>query len=66
MQYHFVLVDYLCDARGGDLRAGTDVDDAVVVDPGRLEPYRLTEKARVVIARAVALRSGGAVAPRGA
>jgi ADP-ribose pyrophosphatase YjhB (NUDIX family) len=66
VQYHFVLVDYLCHPRGGVLRAGTDVDDVAVVDPNRLEPYRLTEKARVVIARAVALEIGGADAPRGA
>jgi len=66
VQYHFVLVDYVCDARGGDLRAGSDVGDVVVADPGRLEPYRLTEKARVVIARAVAMKIGGAVAPGGA
>ena len=66
VQYHFVLVDYLCHSRGGDLRAGTDVDDVVVVDPAQLEPYRLTEKARAVIARAMALRIEGAIAPKGA
>jgi ADP-ribose pyrophosphatase YjhB (NUDIX family) len=66
VQYHFVLVDYRCEVRGGDLRAGSDVDDVVVVDPDRLDPYRLTEKARDVIARAVTLKIQGAVAPEGA
>lgn len=56
VQYHFVLVDYLCTPRGGDLRPGTDVDDVVVAPVNALEPYRLTEKARVVIGRALSLR----------
>lgn len=32
VQYHYVLVDYLCWPVGGQLRAGGDVDDAVLVD----------------------------------
>lgn len=56
VQYHFVIVDYLCVPRGGDLRAGTDVDDVAVAPVNALSPYRLTEKARDVIERAVTLR----------
>jgi hypothetical protein len=37
------------------LRAGTDVDDAVLVPVGAIDRYRLTEKARMVINRAVTL-----------
>ena len=55
VRYHFVLVDYLCSPRGGTLRAGTDVDDAVLVPVGAIDRYRLTEKARMVINRAVTL-----------
>ena len=55
VQYHYVLVDYLCWATGGDLRAGSDVDDAVLVDPSELEPYQLTQKATAVIERALQL-----------
>ena len=33
VRYHFVLVDYLCWPIGGDLQAGSDVDDAVLVEP---------------------------------
>lgn len=54
VQYHFVLIDYLCRAVGGRLAAGSDVSEAVVADPGALEPYRLTDKARAVIARGLA------------
>jgi len=54
--YHFVLVDYLCRPRGGQLGAGSDVDAVIVADPAALEPYRMTEKAQAVIARAVQMK----------
>jgi len=53
VRYHFVLVDYLCWPVGGVLRAGSDVDEAVMVDPASLDRFDLTEKAREVIARAL-------------
>ena len=53
--YHFVLVDYLCWPIGGELRAGTDVAEAVLVDPSELGEYELTEKAMSVIERALEL-----------
>jgi ADP-ribose pyrophosphatase YjhB (NUDIX family) len=53
--YHFVIVDYLCSPRGGTLRPGDDVDDAVVADVGALEPYDLTAPVRRVIDRAITL-----------
>ncbi len=55
VQYHYVLVDYLCWPVGGALQAGTDVDDAVLVAPDDLERYGLTPKAVAVIARALEL-----------
>lgn len=55
VRYHFVLVDYLCRPVGGTLVAGSDVDEAVLVDPGELAPYHLTVKATAVIARALEL-----------
>ena len=51
VRYHFVLVDYLCWPVSGDLQAGSDVDDAVLVDPSLMEAYDLTAKAQAVIAR---------------
>jgi 8-oxo-dGTP diphosphatase len=55
VQYHFVLVDYLCHASGGVLRRGSDASDVVLADPAALEPFGLTDKAREVIAHALAL-----------
>ncbi len=55
VRYHFVLVDYLCRPIGGELCAGSDVAEAVLVDPAALGPYQLTTKAAAVIARGVEL-----------
>jgi mutator protein MutT len=53
VQYHYVLVDYLCWPAGGTLRAGGDVDAAVWADVSALNGYRLASKAMAVIARAL-------------
>jgi ADP-ribose pyrophosphatase YjhB (NUDIX family) len=58
VRYHFVLIDYLCRPLGGQLAAGTDVSAVTVADPAALAPYRLAEKARDVIARALRLHAG--------
>ena len=55
VRYHYVLVDYLCWPVGGELRAGGDVDAAVLVDPADLRDYHLTDKATAVIARGLQL-----------
>lgn len=59
VQYHFVLIDYLCRPTGGRLAHGSDVSDAVVADPSALERYRLTGKARSVIAHALGMHGSG-------
>ena len=51
--YHFVLIDYLCRPVGGELRAGSDVAEAVLAEPSELPQYALTEKALSVIERAL-------------
>ena len=55
VEYHFVLVDYLCRPAGGDLGCGTDASDVALADPAALEPFQLTDKALEVIARGLAL-----------
>ena len=57
VRYHFVLVDYLCEIRGGELRAGSDVEAAVMADPDALGDYHVADKARAVIAEARRQRS---------
>ena len=55
VQYHFVLVDYLCWPAGGLLQASSDVEEAVLVGPESLDEYNLTENAEAVITQALAL-----------
>lgn len=61
VQFHFVLIDYLCRPTAGLLQHGSDVSDAIVADPARLEPYCLTEKADAVIRRAIEMATLKAV-----
>jgi ADP-ribose pyrophosphatase YjhB (NUDIX family) len=55
VRYHFVLIDYLCTPRGGELRAASDVADVALASPEDLATYRLTPKAEAVIRKALAL-----------
>ncbi len=59
VQYHFVLIDYLCRIAGGRLEHGSDAAAVVIADVGELAPFDLTQKARDVIARGVALAENG-------
>ena len=51
-QYHFVILDYLCEMTGGELRAGSDVTDAAWASPSELAQYSLTPTATRVIRKA--------------
>lgn len=52
IQYHYVIVDYLCRPVGGRLKSGSDVLDARWVPREELQRYRITPKATSVIAEA--------------
>jgi 8-oxo-dGTP diphosphatase len=58
VRYHFVLIDYLCPAAGGRLRAGSDVGDVTVADPDDLTAFGLTQKTLDVIGKAVSSGKG--------
>jgi len=51
-EYHYVLIDYLCEVEGGELRAGDDVSQAVWVPRRELTDYALTEGTLAVIEKA--------------
>jgi 8-oxo-dGTP diphosphatase len=53
VQYHYVLVDYLCWPLAGELVPASDVADAAWVDPGDIAGYHITAKATSVIERAL-------------
>jgi 8-oxo-dGTP diphosphatase len=52
-RYHYVLIDYLCLATGGHLRAGSDVAEVALADANGLDRYGVNEKARDVIRKAI-------------
>jgi len=51
-RYHYVVLDYLCEAVRGEARAGSDVTDVAWATPGELAQYALTETATRVILKA--------------
>jgi 8-oxo-dGTP diphosphatase len=55
-EYHYVLIDYLCEMAGGKLRAGDDVSRAAWVELERLGDYRITAGTPAVIEKAAAMR----------
>jgi len=55
VEYHYVLIDYLCSVVGGDVRAGSDVLDAVWATPQRLAEYAVPRVTAAVIEKAVHL-----------
>ena len=55
VQYHYVLVDYLCWPLSGELVPASDVADAAWVAPIDIPQYRITAKATAVIERALAM-----------
>ncbi len=54
-QYHFVVLDYLCEAVRGIALAGSDVSEVAWAAPFELEKYSLTEIAGRVIRKAFEL-----------
>jgi 8-oxo-dGTP diphosphatase len=51
-QYHFVILDYLCEIVSGDLCAGSDVKDVAWAGEAELTKFSLTPAATRVIAKA--------------
>ena len=58
VQFHYVLVDYLCRPIGGELRAGSDVAEAVYAAPEELARFALADPANAVIRRALEIAVG--------
>jgi len=58
-RYHYVLLDYLCEAREGAARAGSDVQAVAWATPEEFDRYALSEKARAVCRKAFTLAGRG-------
>jgi ADP-ribose pyrophosphatase YjhB (NUDIX family) len=59
-EYHYVLIDYLCDITGGSEQPGDDVARVEWVRQGDLKNYTITEGTLGVIERAFSRVSGQA------
>jgi ADP-ribose pyrophosphatase YjhB (NUDIX family) len=57
VQYHFVIADYLCVVRGGELAARSDVSDVMWATTDEVTTYVATAKARDVITKARLMRA---------
>ena len=55
-EYHYVLIDYLCEKAGGKLCPGDDVSRAEWVELEHLGDYRITAGTPAVIEKAAAMR----------
>jgi 8-oxo-dGTP diphosphatase len=51
-QYHYVLIDFLCSVRSGQLRSGGDAAHAVWANQHELEKFKLEQPAMEVIRKA--------------
>jgi 8-oxo-dGTP diphosphatase len=59
-RYHFVVLDYLCEALRGEARAGSDVTDVAWAAPAELGKYSVSETATRVILKAFEMVNGRA------
>jgi 8-oxo-dGTP diphosphatase len=62
-RYHFVILDYLCEAAGGTPRPGGDVTAVALAREGELERFQLSEAATRVIRKAFAMVRAREAAP---
>ena len=49
VRYHYVIVDYLCEYLGGEVRAGSDAAEAALVAEADLPAFDLPDKALEVV-----------------
>ena len=58
VRYHYVLIDFLCSRVDGELRAGSDAEDAAWVPRSELADRNIAPFTLAVIEKAFALQGG--------
>lgn len=58
VQFHYVLIDFLCRPTGGELRAGGDAEDARWLSSAELESFAIADSAAAVLRKGLE-RAGG-------
>jgi ADP-ribose pyrophosphatase YjhB (NUDIX family) len=64
VEYHYILLDYLCRPTGGTLGAATDAADVTWAAAGELSAHGIAADTRRVIERGLALAGQASVAGR--
>ena len=49
IQFHYVLIDFLCQPIGGELRAGGDAEDARWISAGEMDSFSIANSAAAVL-----------------
>jgi 8-oxo-dGTP diphosphatase len=49
IQFHYVLIDFLCRPAGGELRAGGDAEEARWISTGELDSFSIADSAAAVL-----------------
>lgn len=52
IEYHYILIDFLCESTRGDPQPATDADECAFVSLDRLSAYNLTRGTEKIIRRA--------------
>jgi 8-oxo-dGTP diphosphatase len=63
VRYHYVILDYLCEYKSGEAKAGSDAEAIALVPLDELGPYDLPDKALEVIQAALDRLSKRGLAP---
>ncbi len=56
VQFHYVIIDYLCEHVAGSPRAGSDVSEARWVEISDIDNYKTTSMAPLAIRKALGMR----------
>jgi ADP-ribose pyrophosphatase YjhB (NUDIX family) len=58
IQYHYVLIDFLCHVQGGEARAGSDAAEIAWARESELEKYQLEKPTLEVVLKGLGGKSG--------
>jgi 8-oxo-dGTP diphosphatase len=59
VEYHYVIIDYLCSVRAGQAVHGSDAQEVCWADATDLTPQRVTPGVMAVVGKALGLREKG-------
>ena len=61
VRFHYIVIDYLADYVAGELKAGSDIDEARWVELDKTDELDITDSIKPLIQKAIAIRQGQSV-----